>query len=282
MTIGAPQTNDIRRAVELLRQAPPEGRTLTDLGANLQSAEMRSALEPYTMSGVMGQLLDADRDTLADRNFMTFEIEELLALSPKYAIPVLLYLFHVLERRLTGQPALLVLDEAWIMLGHPVFREKVREWLKVLRKVNCAVVLATQSLDDAVNSGIISVLIESCPTKILLPNEEARNEIVRPVYEQFGLNGRQIELIAQAAYKRHYYVMSPEGRRLIDLQLGPVALSFVGASGKEDLAAIRQLEAEYGDEWTWEWLRQRGIPIDDPTTARQFYTDESRTELVPA
>ena len=96
-----------------------------------------------------------------------------MALGEKNLIPVLLYLFRHFERSLTGAPALLLLDEAWVMLGHPVFREKIREWLKVLRKANCAVVLATQSLSDAVRSGILDVLLESCPTKILLPNEEA-------------------------------------------------------------------------------------------------------------
>ena len=57
--------------------------------------------------------------------------------------------------------------------GHATFAAKVREWLKTLRKANCAVVLATQSLSDAARSDQLDVLLESCPTKILLPNEEA-------------------------------------------------------------------------------------------------------------
>src|SRR3546814_10895871 len=61
-------------------------------------------------------------------------------------VPVLTYLFRRIEKRLTGAPSLIILDEAWLMLGHPLFRDKIREWLKVLRKANCAVVLATQSI----------------------------------------------------------------------------------------------------------------------------------------
>ena len=45
---------------------------------------------------------------------------------------------------------------------------KIREWLKVLRKANCAVIFATQSLSDASRSGILDVLTKSCPTKIFL------------------------------------------------------------------------------------------------------------------
>jgi type IV secretion system protein VirB4 len=175
-------------------------------------------------------------------------------------IPVLLYLFRRFEKSLIGQPSLLVLDEAWVMLGHPVFRAKIREWLKVLRKANCAVVLATQSLSDAQNSGIMDVLVESCPTKILLPNHSARQENQYNLYVDIGLNSRQIEIVANAVPKRDYYIIAPEGRRLVQLALGPRTLAFIGASDKESVARIRQLVNEYGlESWPDAWLEERGI-----------------------
>ncbi|OEU69378.1 MAG: hypothetical protein BA863_01090 [Desulfovibrio sp. S3730MH75] len=188
---------------------------------------------------------------------MVFEIEELMNLGDKNLIPVLLYLFHRVEKALTGQPSLLILDEAWIMLGHAVFREKIREWLKVLRKANCAVVLATQSLSDAVRSGILDVLEESCPTKIFLPNETAIQESQYALYQGLGLNSKQISIVASAAPKRDYYIVSPEGRRLIDLALGPVALSFVGSSDKTSISKIKELVAEHGPEWPGKWIKIR-------------------------
>ncbi|NEL41895.1 MAG: conjugal transfer protein TrbE, partial [Xanthomonas perforans] len=103
------------------------------------------------------------------------------------------------------------------MLGHPVFRDKIREWLKVLRKANCAVVLATQSISDAERSGIIDVLKESCPTKICLPNGAAREPGTREFYERIGFNERQIEIVSSAIPKREYYVATPDGRRLFDM-----------------------------------------------------------------
>jgi len=78
------------------------------------------------------------------------------------------------------------------MLRHPIFREKIREWLKVLRKANCAVVFATQNLSDVMKSAIADVIIESTPTKILLPNAEAATENLRPLYHAIGLNEKQI------------------------------------------------------------------------------------------
>jgi len=188
-----------------------------------------------------------------------------MAMGERNVIPVLLYLFRRFERSLKGQPAYLLLDEAWVMLGHPVFRAKIREWLKVLRKRNCAVVLATQSLSDAARSGILDVLIESCPTKIFLPNEEAgtggtpEHPGPRDLYLAMGLNEAQVEIIRTATKKRHYYLVSPEGRRLFELGLGPVALSFAGISSKEQIAHLDGLARRDGARWPYTWLEERGV-----------------------
>ncbi len=257
----------IHRAISLLRE-PGTERTLTHFVAVVQNALVREALQYYTIRGALGGLLDAEQDGLTEGHFTVFEIEDLMGLGERGLIPVLLYLFRRFEKSLKVQPAYLLLDEAWVMLGHPVFRAKIREWLKVLRKANCAVILATQSLSDAARSGILDVLIESCPTKIFLPNEEATiagtPEHPGPLdlYRSMGLNDTQIEIIRTAHKKRHYYLLSPEGRRLFDLGLGPTALAFAGVSSKEDLAAVADLEGRYGPRWPAAWLNLKGIAHD--------------------
>src|SRR5215207_1683751 len=213
----------------------------------------------YTMEGPFGALLDSETDTLSFEAFQTFEIEELMTMGDRIVVPVLLYLFHRMERRLDGAPSLFIIDEAWVALGHATSRGKIREWLKVLRRANCAVVLATQSLSDATASGIVDVIKESCPTKIFLANFAAREEGTVEFYTQFGLNERQIDIIATATPKQHYYLVQPEGRRLFDLALGPVELSFLGVSGKDDLRRVRECAARYGADWPAHWLNQRGL-----------------------
>ncbi|WP_020565931.1 VirB4 family type IV secretion/conjugal transfer ATPase [Methylosarcina fibrata] len=238
-------------------------KTITDFCTSIQDISIREALKQYTIEGSMGHLLDADQDGLALSRFTTFEIEELMGLGEKYGLPVLLYLFRRIERALHGQPAVIILDEAWIMLGNPVFREKIREWLKVLRKANCAVIMATQSLTDAAGSGILDVILEATATKIFLPNIYARDEDTAALYARMGLNRRQIDIIAGAIPKRHYYVVSEKGRRLVELALGPLALSFVGVSDKDAVAGIKELERRHGERWVKEWLRNRNLAIDD-------------------
>ncbi|AMD56856.1 conjugal transfer protein TrbE [Agrobacterium tumefaciens] len=261
VTITPDYRNAISRQVGLMAES--RGRSLSDFVSGVQMREIKDALHHYTVDGPMGQLLDAEEDGLALGAFQCFEIEELMNMGERNLVPVLTYLFRRIEKRLTGAPSLIILDEAWLMLGHPVFRDKIREWLKVLRKANCAVVLATQSISDAERSGIIDVLKESCPTKICLPNGAAREPGTREFYERIGFNERQIEIVATAIPKRDYYVVSPEGRRLFDMALGPVALSFVGASAKEDLKRIRALHLEHGAAWPFQWLQQRGIAHAD-------------------
>lgn len=258
------QRAEIHRALQLLAQ-PGAARSLTDFAATVQNNAIRQALAPYTLNGAYGHLLDSQSDGIAAASFTVFELEELMALGDKVAIPVLLHLFRRFEKSLTGQPALLLLDEAWLMLAHPVFREKIREWLKVLRKANCAVGLATQSLSDAVRSGLLDVLLESCPTKILLPNEEAAKEgsgsVQGPAdfYRAFGLNDQEIQIVRTAIRKRQYYTVSPEGRRLFELGLGPIARAFLAVSDRETLAHLRGLKAHHGDAWPVMWLEENGI-----------------------
>ena len=263
------QRNEIGQAILSMQQSGAT--TLSEFSVTIQDETIREALRQYTVDGSMGHLLDADQDGLSLSDFTVFEIEELMGLGEKYALPTLLYLFRRIERQLTGQPAAILLDEAWLMLGHPAFRAKIREWLKVMRKANCLVLMATQSLSDAAQSGILDVIVESTATKIFLPNVYAREEEAAQLYRRMGLNARQIEILATATPKRQYYTVSEQGRRLYDLALGPLALAFVGATDKESVAAIRALEAKWGDGWIDVWLAGRNLRLADYGEGRPDY-----------
>src|SRR3546814_3680951 len=70
--------------------------------------------------------------------------------------------------------------------------------LETLRKKNASVIFATQSLSDIDGSAIAPAIIESCQTRILLPNERAIEPQITAIYRRFGLNDRQIEILARA------------------------------------------------------------------------------------
>ena len=248
-----PEVKDaIWSALASLASAPVEERTLTGLALLLQSNALRTALTAYTLDGPYGRLLDAAEHGMSFADVQCFETEALMGQAGVVA-PVLTYLFHRLEERFDGRPTLLILDEAWIFLDHPLFAARIREWLKTLRKKNVAVLFATQSLADIADSSVAPAIIESCPQRILLPNDRAIEPQSRAAYERFGLNERQIELVARATPKRHYYLQSTRGNRLFELGLGPIALALCGASDPASQSRIDALLAEHG---AWQFARR--------------------------
>jgi type IV secretion system protein VirB4 len=173
---------------------------------------------------------------------------------------VLSYLFHRIEGRLDGSPTLIIIDEGWLVLDSPAFAQQLREWLKTLRKKNASVVFATQSLADIETSTIAPAIVESCPTRVFLPNERAVEPQILAIYRRFGLNDRQIEILARATPKRDYYCQSRRGNRLFELGLGEIALAYVAASSKADQLRLTQLiDAKGTDDFAADWLRLRGV-----------------------
>jgi type IV secretion system protein TrbE len=230
-------------ALRSLASAPREERTLTGLAVLIQSSALVAALTPYTLEGAYGRLLDGAAERIAATDMLHIEMEELMGHKALIA-PVLTYLFHRLEARFEGRATLLVLDEAWTFLDDAIFAARIREWLKTLRKKNVAVVFATQSLADIERSSIAPALIESCPSRIFLPNDRAREPQARSIYARFGLNDRQIEILSLAAPKRDYYAQTARGNRLFELGLGPVALALCGAASPDDQRLIDRCLAD--------------------------------------
>ena len=257
LTFTPRHRNAVAEAVMHLRLSPT--RTLTELSANVQDIEIRDALQHFTVMGPLGSLLDAEFDELGDGRFLSFETENLLQLDDKAVIPVLLYLFRRIEQRLDGSPTLILLDEAWSYLQHELFRNRLKDWLKTMRRKNAVVVMATQQISDIANSDIADVVLENCPTKILLPNAEAKNPGSRDFYTRVGLNERELEIMQVSIPKQHYYVVSKLGRRLVDLGVGKVALSWVGVNGREERQIVESVMERFPDKWREEWLRLRHL-----------------------
>ncbi len=245
-------------ALTSLASAPIGERTITGLAVLLQSNDLKQALRAYCVGGPYGRLLDAEAEHLGTADVQAFEIEGLVGTGAAPA--VLSYLFHRIGDRLDGRPTLLIIDEGWLALDDDGFAGQLREWLKTLRKKNASVIFATQSLSDIDGSPIAPTIIESCPTRLLLPNERAIEPQITDIYRRFGLNDRQIEILARATPKRDYYCQSRRGNRLFDLDLSEVGLALCAASSKSDQTMIAEILAAHGREGFLDaWLRARGV-----------------------
>lgn len=262
VTITPQMRNDINAGLDAIKDGDEADKTLTNFNHQCPNPDVRSVMRNY-MDGSLSNLFNAKYDSLKDSNFTVFDIEELQSQSEKVSLPVLLYLFRRIENEIkTGTaPSLLILDEAWLMLKNPVFKDKIVEWLRTLRRSNCAVILASQNIDEAIESGLMGILNESCKTKILLPNPELVGDSIA-LYKELGLTKTQISTLSGAIQKRDYYYISTYGKRLFQLDIPPVALELVSGS-KEKTHEIKALEAEYGDEWLNQFLNKKGLSYEE-------------------
>jgi type IV secretory pathway VirB4 component len=268
-------TPDIRRAIHiaiesLASEQHVQSRNLTVFRSEVQHDLVRSAIQYYTIEGQI-KLLDATHDAIQSGYLQTFEMNWLLSQKPEIHLPVLRYIFDQIESRLEEsngkRPTLIVLEEGWLYISHEVFAKKLKDWLKTLRKKNARVVFATQSLADLYDPSTKSLtsttasIMESCPTKVYLPNPSMEAEI-KELYRKMGLSDRQLEIISHIGIpKRHYYIVTPEGNRLIDLgfsAIKPIALAFIGLSLDQSHALIA-CKTKYKNEWVYNWLIQNGF-----------------------
>ena len=252
---------EVQAAIENLATLSKEQRTLTVFCSLVQDVDIRNALRPYTLEGTYGQIFDADHETLKTSFWTMLEMNSLMNMGEEAIIPGLDYLFHRVEQRFDGRPTMLVLDEAWLFLAHPVFVARMKNWLKTLRKKNVYVVFATQEVADAIDSPIMPTILSACQTKIFLPDEEALTPAMTRAYKDFGLSEAEINILAYAQKKRQYYYRSTKGRRLFDLMLGKIALTFVGMSSDEDHRFMDTVERDFEpEEYAEIFLRYKNLP----------------------
>ena len=135
---------------------------------------LASRIAIWHSGGSHSKVFDNEEDLLdfSKASNFGFEMAELLK-DPVSLNPVLLYLFHRINTSLDGTPTMLVLDEAWALIDNPVFAPRIKDWLKVLRKLNAFVIFATQSVEDASKSAISDTLLQQTATQIFLPNLKA-------------------------------------------------------------------------------------------------------------
>lgn len=255
-------------------------KSLTNFYLSIQDREIRMALEPFTSvkNGVMAGLMDGNNDTLLEGYLQVFEMGKLLDAEHRYSAPVLLYLFHQISRRLDGRPTMIVIDETWRILDDPLFVRHLKEYLRELRRANGCVVFCSQHVSDFLDSPIKDVIIESTPVKIYLPNSQAGTPAEEQSYLKLGLTRTDVEFISGSTSQKHYYYTSLLGKRLIDLELGPVFLSFMGRNNVEDIRRIKELKQRFLDKWPAEYLRTNNLE-QHAQLLEEIY--KTRKETVP-
>ncbi|CAN7326054.1 VirB4 family type IV secretion/conjugal transfer ATPase [Phenylobacterium sp. LjRoot219] len=155
-------------------------------------ADLAARLRPWWGDGERAWLFDNAEDALdLDVRTLGFDITQVLD-EPAVRTPAMMYLFHRVEQRLDGHPAIVVIDEGWKALDDEVFVARIKDWEKTIRKRNGIVGFATQSAQDALESRIASAIVEQAATQIFLANPKAQ---ARDYIDGFGLSEHEFGLV---------------------------------------------------------------------------------------
>lgn len=204
-------------------------------------------LEMWHGKGSHAMIFDNQKDSIdfGKASIFGFEMAELLK-DPYSLGPVLAYVFHKINLSLDGTPSMIVLDEAWALIDNPVFAPKIKDWLKVLRKLNTFVIFATQSVEDASKSSISDTLIQQTATQIFLPNLKATD-----VYRNtFMLSRREFDLIKTTDPGSRYFLVK-QGVNSVIARVDLTGMSDLinVLSGRADtVILLDEVRKEYGDD----------------------------------
>ena len=253
--VDADETAKLATAVDGIYHLPKNERVLRNLAPFLglevgNSLSVR--LKMWHSDGSKAGIFDNDTDMLdfsTNRTF-AFDMAEIIK-DPIALPPVMLYIFYRINQSLDGNPTMVVMDEAWALIGNKVFAPKIKDWLKVMRKLNAFCVFATQSVEDAVKSEISDTLVQQTATQIFLANLKATNAY----RDVFMLSKRELALVKTTDPSSRFFLLKQD-------QDGVVARANMSGmndmintlSGRADLCLmVDQIRKEYGEDSS-KWL----------------------------
>jgi len=207
------------------------------------AGDLASRLGAWCEGGEHAWLFDNVTDQLdVDTRILGFDMTKILD-APTVRTPAMMYLFHRLEQRLDGSPAIIVVDEGWKALDDPAFLRRIKDWEKTIRKRNGLVGFCTQSASDALESRIASAIIEQAATQIFFPNSRAR---VSDYVDGFGLTEHEYELVRSLPdTSRCFLIKRGDHSVVARLDLSGLSGELAVLAGTE--RAVRRLEALRGE-----------------------------------
>ncbi|WDF71138.1 VirB4 family type IV secretion/conjugal transfer ATPase [Novosphingobium sp. KACC 22771] len=236
----------MRAAVEANYLAPPELRRLCHFAALLRGGarptpdDLAARLRPWWGAGEHAWLFDNEGQDSLDLTRDVLGIDMTLVLDHRVLrTPLMMALFHLVDAKLDGTPAIIVVDEGWKALDDDIFAARLRDWLKTIRKRGGILGFVTQNAEDALASRIAGAIVEQTATQIFTANPKAR---AVDYVDGFGLTPHEFELVRALPDAARCFLVKQGGESaLLRLALGNEARWLTVLSGRE--AQVRRLDA---------------------------------------
>ncbi len=231
-------------AIERMYIVGPEQRTLSTFSQII--GELKERLHRWTKEGQYGFLFDNVEDTLSFASFQTFNFAG-WGDAPEVLEPLLFYVLHRASNEIANPEKLatfktFLLDEAWLFIKNETIRAYIVAAQKTWRKHNAAMILATQSIKELEESGMLAIVAESCPTKIFLANPEMNRQVYR---EAFHLNDTEIDIIADLIPPGEMLIRKAQSSKKVRLNVDSVSY-WIATNNARDNILKREAFAHYG------------------------------------
>jgi type IV secretion/conjugal transfer VirB4 family ATPase len=231
-------------AIERMYVVAPEQRTVSTFSEII--GELKERLHRWTKEGQYGFLFDNVEDTLSFSKFQTFNFAGWDD-APEVLEPLLFYVLHRASNEISDPAKLatfkaFLLDEAWLFIKNETIRNCVVQAQKTWRKHNAAMILATQSIKELEDSGMLAIVAESCPTKIFLANPEMNRQVYR---EAFHLNDTEIDIIADLVPPGEMLIRKAQSSKKVRLNVDSVSY-WIATNNARDNLLKREAFAQHG------------------------------------
>ena len=231
-------------AIERMYVVAPEQRTLSTFSQII--GELKERLHRWTKEGQYGFLFDNVEDTLSFSKFQTFNFAG-WGDAPEVLEPLLFYVLHRASNEIANPDKLatfktFLLDEAWLFIKNETIRSYIVAAQKTWRKHNAAMILATQSIKELEESGMLAIVAESCPTKIFLSNPEMNRQVYR---EAFHLNDTEIDIIADLIPPGEMLIRKAQSSKKVRLNVDSVSY-WIATNNARDNLLKREAFVQYG------------------------------------
>lgn len=231
-------------AVERVYLLEAGQRTISNFGNII--GELKERLHRWTRGGQYGFVFDNPTDTLTFSRFQTFNFAG-WGDAPDVLEPLLFYVLHRASNEIADPKRLatfkiFLLDEAWLFIRNETIRTYVVQAQKTWRKLNAAMVLATQSIKELQQSGMLQIVAESCPTKIFLANPEMDRDVYR---EAFHLNDTELDLITGLVPPGQMLIRKAQSSKKVHLNVDSVT-HWMATNNARDNLRKREYFERYG------------------------------------
>jgi type IV secretion system protein VirB4 len=245
------EDEQIESGLRALAQLRQEERSFGALRAFLGQQDREgigARLERWCLGAPFGWVLDGEQDDIGlDARLVGFDMTDLLD-HPSVRTPLMMYLFHRVERLIDGRRLIIDIDEFWKALGDDAFRDLANNKLKTIRKQNGVMVFGTQSPRDALASPIAHTIVEQCPTQIFLPNARGtRSDYV----DGFHLTDTEFLLIKEELAPESHRFLVKQGHNSVvaELDLGGFDDALAVLSGRtETVELLDRIRTEVGND----------------------------------